>query len=117
MNEVQLLPFERWRELEEIFEREFDSALPDKNTAQILFKQNNNGKITAFLVVEMLVRVGQIYSDRTNTRSVHQLVKYVSDNTADGASVIAIASEPRFEPLCVRMKMRAVEGRIYRKDF
>lgn len=110
---IQELPKERWPELTEIFAREFDAILPDP-TSTILADVDEDGTIKGFMVVEFLWRLGQIWQTGGKTR---EMFDQVDLNMPPGNSVIAIASEPRFEGLCKMYGMRQIEGTIYRKDF
>lgn len=110
---IEMLPVERWSELTEIFSREFDSALPNKGKAYIL-ADVEDGEIKAFVVVEMLLRVGQVYSTSGSPR---KLLKQVVDNMPANTAVIAIASEPRYESLFKKFEMDKFEGTLYRRDF
>lgn len=110
---LQILPQERWSELTEIFRKEFDAVLPDK-TATILAEIAEDGKIGGFVVMEWLGRIGQIYNGGAQSR---EMFGWFDSQIPPGNSVIAIASEPRFENLCKMFGMRKVEGTVYRKDF
>jgi hypothetical protein len=110
---IEMFPEERWPELTEIFVREFNSTLPHKGRAYIL-ADVVEGEIKAFVVVEMLLRVGQVYSTGGSAR---RLLKQVEDNMPPNTAVIAIASEPRYESLFEKFKMYKFEGALYRRDF
>lgn len=110
---IQILPQERWSELADIFRTEFDSELPQPS-ATILADVDADGTIMGFLVLEFLARIGQIYQTGKNSRLMFD---FWNDQIRPGHSVIAIASEPRFEKLCESYDMRKIEGTVWRKDF
>lgn len=110
---IQILPKERWPELTAIFRREFDSELPHPS-ATILADVDEEGEILGFLVLEFLARIGQIYQTGPKSRL---MLEFFDEQVRPGNSVIAIASEPRFEGLCKSFGMREVEGKVFRKDF
>lgn len=110
---IEKLNEERWDELTDIFAREFNSGLPHKGRAYIL-ADIVDGEIKAFMVVELLVRWGQVYSTGGSPRKLFQ--EAVSSIPPDTA-VIAIASEPRYESLLEKFDMTKREGTVYRRDF
>jgi hypothetical protein len=112
---LQLLPEERWPELAEIFRTEFDSELPHRGKASIMADvDDETGEIRGFMVLEFLARIGQVYSTGGKTRRMFELIE---EQIPPCSSVIAIASEPRFEGLCEKFQMREVEGKVFRRDF
>lgn len=111
---IEMLPEERWPELKEIFAAEFDADLPNQNGAYIL-ADVVDGDIKSFLVVEMLLRIGQIYSFEGSFPK--GLFTQVVSTMRPETSIIAIASESRFERLLEKFKMRKVVGTIFRRDF
>lgn len=119
MEKIELLPFERWAELEEIFEHEFKAILPDGDKANILAALDEGGNIKGFIVVETLLRAGQVYvaPDGANNGNLpRKFFSYLENNIPRGASVIVIASEERFEGLVRHLGFREVEGKIFRRD-
>lgn len=66
------------------------------------------------MVFETLFRIGQIWNTGNQSRAMFD---FFDKQIVGGTSVIAIASEPRFEGLCKRYGMLPVEGKIFRKDF
>ena len=110
---LEILPHERWHELEEIFRTEFDATLPNK-TSSILADIDETGKIHGFVVLEFIGRIGQIYQGGARSR---EMFDFFDKQIPSGNSVIAIAHEPRFEKLCESFGMRKVEGVVYRKDY
>lgn len=110
---IQILPTERWPELTEIFQREFDAVLPDPS-ASILADVDEDGEIKGFLVLEFLARVGQIYNPGNKSR---EMLEFFNKQIPPGNSVIAFADEPRFEGLCEKFGMYKIETAVYRKDF
>lgn len=110
---LQELPQERWHELADIFKAEFNAELPHP-TATILAELDEHGNIDKFVVMEWIGRIGQIYNGANKSRAMFD---WFNDQIPPGNSVIAIASEPRFEGLCQKFGMRKVEGVCYRKDF
>lgn len=112
---IEILPEERWGELEEIFDKIFDAALPDKGKAHIIASVDN-GEIRGFLVAEMLLRVGQIWTDESDTMMPRKLINYLTGNLKN-TSVIVIASDARFEKMLKHLDMREMEGKVFRRDF
>lgn len=110
---IEILPKDRWPELEEIFRREFDSYLPN-DKSDILADIDENGNITGFVVLEFMCRIGQIYNTGTSSR---EMLEFFNKQIPHGNTVIAIASEPRFEGICQKFGMYRVDGTVYRKDF
>lgn len=116
---IEILPEHRWSELESVFDREFDAALPNKDKATILAGLDENGQVEAFIVAETLVRIGQVYvSDKGKGKNYpFSFIRYLLGNIGTHTSVIVIASDERFESLCEKLKMRSVEGSVFRRDF
>jgi hypothetical protein len=112
---IRLLPQNRWEELTEIFEKEFDgSILPTKDQAFIPAEiDDETGEIRSFVVLEQLWRIGQVWSEDGHPG---KLFKFVEANIQQG-SVIGIASDVRFETIFTKFKMRRVDGTLYRRDF
>ena len=114
-NEVHLLAKERWSELSDIFATA-DSDVPNTEQANIIAKCDDENNIEAFVVVEHLLRVGQIWN--TGDKSIPlQFIRYLEKNIPVGSSVIVIASDERYEGLCEKLGMREVKGKLFRKDF
>jgi hypothetical protein len=109
---IEVLPQERWNEIEGILKTVFDSDLPDP-TATILANVEH-GEIKSFVIMEFIGRIGQIWNGGTQSRAMFD---WFDKQIPPGNSVIAIASEPRFEALCEKFGMRKVPGVVYRKDF
>lgn len=114
---IQILPEERWDELTEIFDEQFDSGLPHRGRATILADIDEDGNIVAFIVVEMLARVGQVWSDKSSPTSTARLMNYIEDSMAPESAVIVIASDERYNSLCEKFQMRQMAGTVYRRDF
>lgn len=110
---LQELPQERWHELTDIFKAEFDAELPHPS-ATILVELNSEGQVDKFVVLEFIARIGQIWQSGNKSRAMFD---WFNNQIPPGNSVIAIASEPRFENLCRSFGMREVEGKVFRKDF
>ena len=105
-----------------IYEKEFDSYLPDEKQAHIIASVEN-GKIEGFLTIERLIRVGLISVNpklRNTLKSAQvmkHLIKYAVESIPKGESVITIASDAKFESLFKRLGMREEEGKVFRLDF
>lgn len=110
---LQILDKSRWPELTDVFKKEFDSSLPH-DTATILAEIDDAGEIGGFVVMEYLGRIGQIYNGGKDSRA---MFNFFDKEIPPGNSVIAIASDARFEGLCEKFGMLRVEGVVYRKDF
>jgi hypothetical protein len=110
---ITILPRERWDELKQIFDSEFDSALPHANST-IIADVDELGRIKGFIVAETLIRVGQIYNSADKTREMFErLIESMPEDTG----VIVIADQRRYERLALIFGMRHVPGKIYRRDF
>lgn len=109
----EILPKERWTELTEVFRREFESGLPEDKSV-ILAGMDANGKVNKFVVLEFLTRIGQIWNTGSESRA---MLEFFNARMKPGATVIAIASDPRYDGLCQKFGMRHVDGTLYRKDF
>jgi hypothetical protein len=112
---IKLLPEDRWPELADIFRDAFEgSELPTAGQAIIPAEiDDETGEIRAFVVLEQVFRVGQVWS---NGGKPWDLFKYLEANVQSG-TVIGITDEVRHETVFRRFKMREVEGRLFRRDF
>lgn len=113
---IEILPENRYEELRDIFERD-NVELPDASSTNILFKEDKCNKIKAFVVVEHLLRVGQIYNEDDDKTTPLQFIRYLLKNIPKDSSVIVIASDSRYESLCEKLGMREVPGKLFRRDF
>jgi hypothetical protein len=114
---IGVLEEERWPELREIFEKDWDSGLPNKGRANIIAEFDEDGNIRSFVVAEMVMRIGQIHSENGAPR---KLFRWLEEHMPRDNTVIVVADEPRFEKLCELLKMRPlVEERVqvFRRDF
>lgn len=115
---IELLDPKEWHKLDSIFESEFNSAIPDSQHASII-ADVEDGELRGFIVVESLVWVGQIYiaPNHRGNGLTRKFIRHIEDKTRKACrSVITIASEPRFEKLFQRKKMRKVGCAVYRKE-
>jgi len=115
---IQLLPPERWPELEAIFADEWQAVLPNPEHAMIVVEVEDE-ELIQFCIVETLVRPGNFFvSPRHRGRAkVRRLIEYVREKAQQsGRSFVTFADEPRFERLFQRLQMRPV-GTAWRKDF
>lgn len=113
---IQILPENRWDEISSILD-EADSALPTPGQANILFKESESGKIQGFVIVEMLLRVGQMYVEKTTANVPREFISYLENHIPKGSSVVVIASNERYEGLCRKLNMVEVKGKLFRRDF
>lgn len=111
---IAVLKHERWPELKEIFDKKFDSELPVEGKADIIAELSDDGSIQSFILAEHLMRIGLVHSENGYPR---RLIRWLEENMPVDNSVIAIASEPRYEALFERLKMYPVEGKVFRRDF
>lgn len=107
------LPHDRWHELTDIFREQFDAVLPDPS-ATILAELDEQGKVTKFVVIEFVARIGQIYQTGSKSR---EMLRWLEEQITPGHSVIAFADEPRFEGLCKKFGMYEIPGKTFRRDF
>lgn len=115
---IELLPPERWPELEAIFADEWGACLPDPNHATILVEVDD-GELIGFCILETLVRPGNFFVTprHRGNGTVKRLIEYVRDRAAkSGRSFVTFADEPRFEKLFKQLQMRPI-GTAWRKDF
>ena len=112
---IRLLEEERWKELEGVFDSTWSTHLPNTGgKANIIADVADDGSIQSFLVAEYLLRIGQVRSRNGYPRG---LIRWLEEHMPRETSVIVFADEPRFEKLCELLKMRPVEGQIFRRDF
>lgn len=111
---LDILPFERYGELESVFS-EAGCGLPGESDT-ILFRESN-GKIESFIVIENLLRVGQIYNESDDRSAPLQMIREVLKRVPKDSSVIVIATDERYESLCEKLEMREIEGKLFRRDF
>ena len=102
---------EDWNEVKPIFDDVFDMYLPEK--AEIIVERNENGEIISFVVVEIALRVGQIFSKGGHPGRV---LKYIDKSLSKGAVVLACADDQRFDSLCKKFGMREIPGKVFRLD-
>lgn len=112
---MHLLPEERWSELSDIFATA-DSDVPDFEQANILAKCDEENNIKAFIVIEHLLRVGQIWNESDKSTPL-QFIRYLLNHIPKGSSVVVIATDEKYEGLCEKLGMREVKGKIFRRDF
>ncbi len=117
---IKLLPPRFWHQLEDIFQDEFDSDLPDVNSDAEIFMSANDGKRTGFILVEPVKMIGQIYiypefREQNVAKNAGEMVKFMQKRY-DGTPVGCVASEPRFEKLYRRLGMEKIDGVFYRKN-
>jgi len=111
------LPYQHWHTLEEIFDKEFDSDLPERENAEI-FVINEAGKRKGFILAEDIKMIGQIYvypDFRNVGNTARDMVKFMVERYK-GIPVGTLASEPRFESLYKRLGMQKIEGSLFRKN-
>lgn len=114
-NSSRILDNQEREQLRDIFRDEFNSELPDEKQANIIAIEEN-GEVTAFLVVELLLSASMIWSKNQHNGHLRQLIQYVRDNAPTGSSVVCFAPEQR-DGLLTALGMRKIDGNIYRKDF
>jgi hypothetical protein len=115
---ITILPARHWHQLEDIFDREFDSDLPEAQNAEI-FMATDKGKRTGFILAEDIKMVGQIYVypdfRKESARYAGQMVRFCQERY-QGKSVATLASEPRFEKLYRLLGMQKIDGTVFRKN-
>lgn len=115
---ITKLPDRFWNQLEDIFDKEFDSDLPEKENATI-FMATDGSKRTGFILAEDIKMIGQIYVypefRKESARYAGQMVKFCQERFK-GRSVATLASEPRFEKLYRLLGMQKIDGTVYRKN-
>lgn len=115
---IQLLPPERWPELEAIFADEWDACLPHPDHAAIVVETEDE-ELIGFCIIETLIRPGNFFVSprHRGNGTVRRLIDYVRQRAASSErSFIALADEPRYEKLFKSLGMRPV-GTGWRKDF
>lgn len=111
---IEILPEERWSEIEDVLDKTFNSTLPNKGRS-VVVADIEDGEIKGFILVEMLARPGVIWTGGGG--SARSLVKYVENSMAPESSAVVIASDERFESLCRKLGMYEVPGKLFRRDF
>ena len=113
---IVLLDNEQRKELDPIFEREFNSALPDESQANIVAVVDDG--IEAFVTVEALLRVGMIWirPDKRSEGHLQALTRHLFEKVPRGSSVITIATEAKQGKYFKRLGMREISGRLFRID-
>jgi hypothetical protein len=121
MQELRLLTVDEKISLADVFITEFDnSAIPFDANVIGVFEDN---EIIGFTVAETLLRVGLIWTKpkiRQTMKSAviaKEMVNYAYKSIPQGASVIVISSDAKFEKLLTKLGMTEVEGKVFRKDF
>ena len=100
-------------EISRLIDEVFNCEMPDDDRCNIVVQRNDAGEIVGFTVVEMVLRVGQIYSKGGEPR---RMLNYINKSIPAGTSVIACADESRFDGLCRKYGMREVPGKVFRLD-
>lgn len=113
---IEILPDERYEELRAVFEAD-GVELPCQNDTNILYVAGENDTITSFVVVEHLLRVGQIYNESTDKTIPLQFIRYLVNHIPKGSSVVVIATDERYESLCKKLDMTEVKGKVFRREF
>lgn len=118
MIEINTIPAEAYHQLAPVFDAEFDSGVPDSRHAVITGAFDGN-VLAGFINAESLVWIGQIYIAPAYQGNgiARKLITHVESRIPEGASVITIASHPRYEKLYERKGMFRIPGTIWRKDF
>jgi len=111
---IEILPEERWPELKDIFEKEFNSALPHKGRSSIIADIGENGEINGFILTEVQLRIGCIHAPG---KKAIKMLRWLEKNMLPDSIVTVIASSERFNSLCEKFKMRRLDGVVYRRDF
>lgn len=105
--------------IEEVFESEFDSDLPDEKVSDLIGVYEE-GELVGFVLAEKIEMVGLIYVEpsRRNFSSqiARNLIRYLRDKIPDGVSVGAVASERRFEALYRSLGMQKIAGTFFRRN-
>lgn len=109
--------------LADVFENEFDGSLvPHAEQAHIV-AITENGEVQAFVVSEVLIRVGMIWVKpemRNTVKSsgwLKKLVRYIARSIPQGSSAIVIDSDDENGTLLKRLGLREIKGQVYRMDF
>ncbi|MBA4184966.1 MAG: hypothetical protein H0X49_13310 [Acidobacteria bacterium] len=116
-NKIEILPRERYAEIEEVYECEFDSVLPVENEGIILAELSESGEILSFMLIEIVYRVGLIHRVAEKAGNMRGMIRAAINLMPENSSVFVIASEPKYENLCQKLKMERQTGAIYRRDF
>lgn len=115
---ITKLPSRFWNQLEQIFEDEFDSDLPEEENAEIFMATDGN-KRTGFILAEDVKMIGQIYVypdfRKESAKYAGQMVRFCQERFK-GTSVATLASEPRFEKLYKLLGMQKIPGTLFRKN-
>lgn len=123
---TKVIPPAKWKTLkiggqtiEEIFDDEFDSDLPDAKVSDLIGVYDG-AELVGFVLAEKIEMVGQIYvapAKRNNASQIaRNLIRYLRDNIPDGVAVGAVASETRFEALYRSLGMQKIRGNFFRRN-
>jgi len=111
------LPSRHWEQLKDIFDKEFDSDLPDAGEIYISTEQ---GKRKGFILAEPLMMVGQIYVypefRNASARTAMEMVRFMNNRFRGKMPVGCIASEARFKKLYNALDMQEIDGTFFRKN-
>lgn len=107
---IQILPANRWHEIEDIL-GQYDCALP--NAGSIVLAETEDGKVKAFIIVEMIAKIGQIWSDGGSPRKLFR--ELVGRGRLDHSYMI-LSCEERFDSLCEKFGFYEMPGKVFRRD-
>lgn len=112
--EIRILTEDEKRNLAPIYKSEFDSSLPATKAAHIIGVFDGE-KLIGHLMVELVARVGLIYveKDFRGKNVARELLTFLAQNIPTQYQVMVIASEKRFEKICERFGMQALEGKVF----
>lgn len=117
MAEIRKLEKQEWLALIPVFDKVFDSDMPDFDHGEI-YGIFEDGKCVSFILIEDVKMVGQVWSrnPKNNSNYVKSLLKFVREKIPAKQSVAAVASEPRFEMLFRTLGMQKIEGTLFRRN-
>lgn len=114
---VQYLSGRGREKFRDIYHEIFESDLPSVEQANIIAIDDK-----AFITVEVLLRAGMVWVEPSirntpeSARCLKELVTHLQSVIPKGSSVIAIASTEKEKRLMKRLKMRPIEGQVFRID-
>ncbi len=112
--EVRKLKPAEWPQLTPIFDKVFDSEMPNPEHAEIVGCFDGE-RLEGFIVLERPVFIWEFYSRDEKNRGgvVRKMLKYVRDSIPGKQAVGAGADEPRIQMLFKTLGMDEMPGKLF----
>jgi len=114
MLEIRKLKNSEWSMLTGIFDKVFDSDMPNPAHSEIV-GAFEDGKLEGFILLETATFIGEFYSrsKENNGRIARKLVSFARQHIPDKQGVGAVANESRFEILFKTLGMSEIPGKLF----